>query len=45
MQIRLKRGQTQRRGILIGIWDESEVPDDLWSRYRGGMITPPTIEN
>ena len=35
-EIRLKRGQTQRRGILIGIWDESEVPDDLWSRYRGG---------
>ena len=30
------RGEAPRHGILIGIWDESEVPAELWSRYRGG---------
>ncbi len=25
----------QRRGILIGVWDESDVPEELWSRYLG----------
>ena len=29
------RGKSQRRGILIGVWDESEIPQDLWSSYRG----------
>jgi arylsulfatase A-like enzyme len=34
-EIRAMRGTSQRRGILIGVWDESEVPDELWSRYLG----------
>src|SRR5581483_653383 len=36
-QIRDRRGKSQRRGILIGVWDESDVPDELWSRYQGDM--------
>ncbi len=34
-QIRDRRGKSQRRGILIGVWDEGELPDELWSRYLG----------
>jgi arylsulfatase A-like enzyme len=34
-QIRQARGKSQRRGILIGVWDESDVPDELWSSYLG----------
>jgi arylsulfatase A-like enzyme len=34
-QIRKARGTSQRKGILIGVWDESDVPDELWSAYRG----------
>jgi arylsulfatase A-like enzyme len=34
-QIRDRRGKSQRRGILIGVWDESDVPAELWSRYLG----------
>ena len=34
-QIRQSRGKSQRRGILIGVWDESEVADELWSSYLG----------
>jgi arylsulfatase A-like enzyme len=34
-QMRDRRGKSQRRGILIGVWDESDVPDELWSRYQG----------
>ena len=34
-QIRQSRGKSQRRGILIGVWDESDVPDELWARYLG----------
>lgn len=34
-QIRSRRVRSQRRGILIGVWEESELPDELWSRYRG----------
>jgi hypothetical protein len=29
------RGRRQRKGILVGVWDEKELPPDLWSRYRG----------
>ena len=29
------RGTSQRRGILIGVWDEREVPAELWSKYLG----------
>jgi arylsulfatase A-like enzyme len=34
-QMRDRRGKSQGRGILIGVWDESDVPDELWSRYQG----------
>jgi arylsulfatase A-like enzyme len=34
-QIRNARGKSLRKGILIGVWDESEVPDELWSGYLG----------
>jgi hypothetical protein len=34
-QIRDRLGTSQRRGILIGVWDESDVPAELWSRYLG----------
>jgi hypothetical protein len=27
------RGRAQRRGVLIGVWDESDVPDELWREY------------
>jgi hypothetical protein len=29
------RGKSQGRGILIGVWDENDVPEELWSRYLG----------
>jgi len=29
------RGEAPRYGILVGVWDESDVPEELWSRYRG----------
>jgi arylsulfatase A-like enzyme len=35
-QVRSLRGKAQRRGILIGVWDESDVPADLWRNYLGG---------
>ena len=34
-QIRGMRGKAGRRGILIGVWDESDVPDELWKGYLG----------
>jgi hypothetical protein len=34
-QIRGMRGKVLRRGILIGVWDEADVPEDLWIRYQG----------
>ncbi len=34
-QMRAARGKSQRKGILIGVWDESELPEELWSGYRG----------
>jgi hypothetical protein len=34
-QIEAMRGAAARRGILIGVWDESDVPAELWSRYLG----------
>ena len=34
-QILGMRGKSLRKGILIGVWDESDLPDELWSRYRG----------
>jgi arylsulfatase A-like enzyme len=32
-QIRNARGKSARRGILIGVWDENDVPAELWSGY------------
>ena len=34
-QIRAARGKSQRRGVLIGVWNESDVPEELWAAYRG----------
>jgi arylsulfatase A-like enzyme len=34
-QMRAARGAAQRRGILIGVWDESDLPAELWSGYLG----------
>jgi hypothetical protein len=34
-QMRKRRGRSERLGILIGVWDEGDVPEDLWSRYLG----------
>jgi hypothetical protein len=33
-EIAAARGKSQRKGILIGVWDESDVPAELWSAYR-----------
>jgi arylsulfatase A-like enzyme len=35
-QIRESHGKSQRRGILIGVWDENDVPAEFWIRYGGG---------
>ena len=32
-QIKALRGKAQRRGILIGVWDEADIPSELWSGY------------
>jgi arylsulfatase A-like enzyme len=32
-QIEQSRGKSQRRGILIGVWDESDVAPELWRGY------------
>jgi hypothetical protein len=29
------RGRPERRGVLIGLWDEQEVSDELWAHYSG----------
>jgi hypothetical protein len=34
-QIRGMRGRAERRGILIGVWDEADVAAELWSGYLG----------
>ena len=36
-QMRARRGRAQRLGILIGVWDESDVPQELWANYQGGQ--------
>ena len=35
-QILNARGKSQRRGILIGVWDEEAIPAEMWSAYLGG---------
>ena len=32
-QVRNMRGRSVRRGVLIGVWDENDVPADLWKGY------------
>ena len=32
------RGRPERRGVLIGVWDENDVSDELWAHYRGCRI-------
>jgi len=34
-EMQAARGEAPRHGILIGVWDESDVPAELWSRYLG----------
>jgi arylsulfatase A-like enzyme len=34
-QMLAARGKSQRKGILIGVWDENELPAELWSGYLG----------
>jgi arylsulfatase A-like enzyme len=34
-QIDNARGKAARRGILIGVWDENDIPAELWSGYLG----------
>jgi arylsulfatase A-like enzyme len=38
-EIAAARGKSLRKGILVGVWDESELPEELWSAYRGGADT------
>ena len=38
-EIKAMRGKSQRRGILIGVWDETDIPDELWSAYLGDKDT------
>ena len=33
-EILAKRGKTQYRGALISIWDEGDIPEELWTAYR-----------
>ena len=28
-------------GILIGVWDETDIEDKFWGRYRGESGAPP----
>ena len=32
-QIKNMRGRSLRRGVILGVWDEAEVPADLWHGY------------
>ena len=34
-QMKAARGQSQRKGIMIGVWDESDVAAELWRGYLG----------
>ena len=34
-QIDDARGKAERRGILIGVWDEADIPAELWNGYLG----------
>lgn len=32
-QVKTMRGRSLRRGVLIGVWDEADVPEELWKGY------------
>ena len=34
-QMKAARGKSQRKGILIGVWDEADIAPELWSKYLG----------
>jgi hypothetical protein len=34
-QIDNARGKAERHGILIGVWDEADIPAELWNGYLG----------
>ena len=34
-QLAAMRGKSQRKGILVGVWDEADVPAEFWSGYPG----------
>jgi arylsulfatase A-like enzyme len=34
-QMRAMRGRAERRGILIGVWDEADIAAELWRGYLG----------
>ena len=34
-QIDNARGKAERRGILIGVWDEADIPAEFWNGYLG----------
>jgi arylsulfatase A-like enzyme len=36
-QLQAMRGKSQRKGILIGVWDESDIPTELWAGYPGSL--------
>src|ERR1700733_3149884 len=40
-QIANARGKSERRGILIGVWDEADIPSELWSGYLPGKESVP----
>ncbi len=33
--VRNMRGGPEKRGVLIGVWDETDVPEEFWVKYRG----------
>ena len=35
-QIKGMRGRAQQFGILIGVYDETDIDEKLWVGYRGG---------
>ena len=39
-QIKGMRGRAQQFGILIGVYDETDIDDKFWVGYRGGGDTP-----
>ncbi|CAN0180902.1 unnamed protein product, partial [Phaeothamnion confervicola] len=38
-QILAMRGTSMRKGILIGVWDEGDIPAEMWSGYPGTLPT------